>query len=163
MRALEPLSFLTAIEAGLPVTALEDIARAVAPDDSQFKFRLVPKATLTRRTRVPGFQGGGFQAGGFQGGGFGEHQAAFTGPAFIGPARPVARLSPEESARVARLNRVWDAALDVWGSPEAARAFLFRPHPLLAGRLPVDIVLATEFGGPVVENILGALKYGSAA
>ncbi|MBV9777902.1 MAG: DUF2384 domain-containing protein, partial [Acetobacteraceae bacterium] len=74
-----------------------------------------------------------------------------------------ARLSPEESARVARLAQVWALALEVWGGEEEARAFLFRPHPMLDERRPIDVVLANEFGRPLVEGILGALQYGSAA
>lgn len=134
---------LAAVEAGLPVAALDDLVRAVAPDDSQFRYRLVPKATLTRRARGHGFQ---------------ERQAPFGSP-----THAIARLTPDESGKVARLQRVWDAALDVWGAADDARAFLFRPHPLLEGRKPVDVVLASELGGPVVEHLLGALKYGSAA
>ncbi|SDE57428.1 antitoxin Xre-like helix-turn-helix domain-containing protein [Belnapia rosea] len=72
------------------------------------------------------------------------------------------RLSPEEGAKVARLAEVWAFALDVWGSEEEARDFLFREHPLLDMRRPVDVVLASEFGRPLVEGILGRLKYGLA-
>jgi len=39
------------IEAGLPVSALDHLAEAVAPEDARFKFRLIPKATLERRRR----------------------------------------------------------------------------------------------------------------
>lgn len=77
-------------------------------------------------------------------------------------ARP-ARLGPEESARVARLAEIWTQARAVWGSDAEARAFLFRPHALLAGRPPVDVVLESEFGRPVVADILGRLQHGSAA
>jgi putative toxin-antitoxin system antitoxin component (TIGR02293 family) len=72
------------------------------------------------------------------------------------------RLTPEESARVARLASVWAFAKDVWGSEEAARRWLFRPHMMLDDRRQVDVVLASEFGRPLVENILGGLKYGTA-
>ncbi len=72
------------------------------------------------------------------------------------------RLSPDEGAKVARLAEVWAFAQDVWKSDEAAREFLFRPHPLLHGRRPVDMVLESEIGRPLVEGILGRLKYGSA-
>ncbi|MGA9866245.1 MAG: antitoxin Xre-like helix-turn-helix domain-containing protein [Acetobacteraceae bacterium] len=78
-----------------------------------------------------------------------------------GDAR-VARLSPAEGARVARLAKVWAMAREVWKDDDAAREFLFRPHMLLGGRPPVDVVLASEFGGPLVENILGGLLYGTA-
>ena len=74
----------------------------------------------------------------------------------------VARLSADEGATVARLAEVWAFARDVWKSDEAARGFLFRPHPLLEGRRPVDLVLESELGRPLVENILGGLKYGTA-
>jgi putative toxin-antitoxin system antitoxin component (TIGR02293 family) len=39
------------VEAGLPVSALHHLADVVAPDDTRFKFRLIPKATLERRRR----------------------------------------------------------------------------------------------------------------
>ena len=127
--ALLPMSLMSVIEKGLPLAALDRLAKAVAPDDAAFSFRMVPRATLARRRKAPA----------------------------------MARLSADESARVARLAEVWALARDVWGSDEAARAFLFRPHPMLDGRRPIDVVLANEFGRPLVEGILGGLQYGSAA
>lgn len=47
------LAFASLIEQGLPVTALDRLADSVAPDDAQFKFRLIPKATLARRRKSP--------------------------------------------------------------------------------------------------------------
>ena len=73
------------------------------------------------------------------------------------------RLSAEESARLARLARIWSLAREVWGSDESTRAFLFRDHPMLEDRKPVDIVLQNELGGELVLEILGGLKYGTAA
>lgn len=73
------------------------------------------------------------------------------------------KLSADESDRVVRLAKVCAIARDVWGSDEEARAFLFRPHMMLEGRRPVDLVLATDMGARLVEDILGRLKYGSAA
>lgn len=70
-------------------------------------------------------------------------------------------LTPEESARVARIGRVMDLALDVWKSDDSARAFLFRPHPLLEMQTPMDVVLMNEFGGQLVQDILNRLKYGA--
>lgn len=72
------------------------------------------------------------------------------------------RLSADEGAKVARLASVWAMAREVWGSDEAARAFLHRSHPLLEGRTPLDVVLSSEFGGPLVEGILGRLQHGIA-
>ena len=45
------LTLAYSIEAGLPVSALDHLAEAVAPEDTRFKFRLIPKATLERRRR----------------------------------------------------------------------------------------------------------------
>jgi putative toxin-antitoxin system antitoxin component (TIGR02293 family) len=72
------------------------------------------------------------------------------------------RLSAEESDRVARLARVWAFALDVWGSPEAARRFLAGPHMLLRGHEPWELAIESEIGARAVENLLGGLKYGTA-
>jgi putative toxin-antitoxin system antitoxin component (TIGR02293 family) len=127
------LRLMRAVESGLPLAALDRIVRFVAPGDASFAFRVVPKATLARRRKGRDV----------------THDVE-------------ARLSPDEGARVARLAEVWAFARDVWGSEEEARAFLFRPHALLDERRPVDVVLASEFGRPIVEGILGRLKYGSA-
>ena len=129
------LSLAIEIERGLPLAALDRVAESVAPGDGSFAFRLVPRATLARRRRRDGSN----------------------------QAESGSRLTSEEGARVARLAGIWATALDVWGTPEAARDFLFRPHAMLEGRRPVDVVLANEFGGPLVDGILGRLRYGSAA
>ena len=72
-------------------------------------------------------------------------------------------LSADEGTRLARLARVWSLALDVWGDEDAARDFLFRPHTMLEDKRPIDVVIQSEFGGEMVVDILGSLKYGSAA
>ncbi len=121
-----PIGLISRIEKGLPTKALDRVARLLAPGDSQFKYRLVPKATYERR-------------------------------------KSAHRLSSEESARLARLARVWSLALEVWQDEDAARDFLFRPHAMLEDRLPVEIVIRSEIGAELVLEILGGLKYGSAA
>ena len=72
------------------------------------------------------------------------------------------RLSPEESARVFRVGRVFDMAREAWGSDAEARAFLRDRHPLLEDRTPLDVALATDVGARIVEGILGRLMYGTA-
>jgi putative toxin-antitoxin system antitoxin component (TIGR02293 family) len=129
-----PTSLMTEVERGLPLSALDRLIHAIAPDDASFAFRIVPKATLARRRKA---------------------LAASRNAS-------AARLSAEESARLARLAEVWALACEVWGGEDAARAFLFRSHPMLEGRPPIDVVLANEFGRPLVESILGGLQYGSA-
>ena len=125
--AMSAIGLAAAVERGLPVTAIEQVARSIAPSDiNGFLFRMVPKATLNRR-------------------------------------RADSRLSPEEGDKVTRLASVWARAVEVWKSDEAAREFLFRPHAMLEGRRPVDVVMATELGRPLVEAILGGLEHGTAA
>jgi putative toxin-antitoxin system antitoxin component (TIGR02293 family) len=51
----------------------------------------------------------------------------------------------------------------VWGGDTAARRFLYEPHMLLQQRRPIDLVLANEIGATLVTDILGRLRYGSAA
>jgi|SRR5690606_3896199 len=72
-----------------------------------------------------------------------------------------ARLSPAESDRVVRFARVWELAVRVWKSEEAARAFLERPHPLLDSRTPLALTLSGEQGGRMVEDVLGRLQHGT--
>ncbi len=46
-----PLALAHSIEDGLSVGAVDRLAKVVAPDDSELKFRIVPKATLSRRRK----------------------------------------------------------------------------------------------------------------
>lgn len=114
------------IEAGLPIASLDSVTAHVSPGDTALKYRIVPKATLSRRAAER-------------------------------------RLSPEESARLVRLAKVWGFAKEVWQEEHAARRFLHEPHMLLQHRRPIDLVLANEIGAALVTDILGRLRYGSAA
>lgn len=129
-----PFPLMSAVEQGLPLSALDRVVRSVAPTDNKFAFRIVPRATLARRRKA----------------------------STAARSRIEGRLSSEESTRLARLASVWAMALEVWGGEEAARGFMFEAHPLLHNRRPVDVVLDNEFGRPAVEGILGRLQYGSA-
>lgn len=121
-----PIGLITQIERGLPIGTVERISNLVAPSDTQFKYRLVPRATYERR-------------------------------------KSAKILSPEEGTRLARIARVWSLALEVWRDPNEARDFLFRAHPMIEDRRPIDVVIQSEFGAEMVLDILSALKYGSAA
>ncbi|WP_454888762.1 antitoxin Xre/MbcA/ParS toxin-binding domain-containing protein [Sphingobium indicum] len=44
-----PLAIANRIKAGLPLSSLERLSKAIAPDDASFPYRFVPRATLTRR------------------------------------------------------------------------------------------------------------------
>lgn len=72
-------------------------------------------------------------------------------------------LSRTESERLARIARVWSMARDVYKDGELARTFLMRPHQLLEGRVPLEVATENEYGAEAVVEILGRLKYGSAA
>lgn len=117
---------ISQLERGLPVTALDRLSAALAPNDRAFKYRIVPRPTYMRRKKH-------------------------------------CRLSFGESARLARLARIWSFAKEVWGGEEEARAFMFRKHPLLEDQRPIDVVIKSEIGARLVEEGLGGLAYGSAA
>ena len=123
--AVTPMAVIRQIEVGLPMSAFNRITDRVAPNDASFRFQIIPKATLTRRTKSK-------------------------------------RLSPGESEVVARLARVWETAVEVYQCEGTARRFLHQPHPLLEGRSPISVALATGAGARLVEDILGRLQYGSA-
>jgi putative toxin-antitoxin system antitoxin component (TIGR02293 family) len=134
LTAAEPLKLMSAVETGLPLTALDRVVHSLAPAEKNFAHRIVARATLARRRKA----------------------LANT------QTTSEARLSGDESARLARLASVWAMAIDVWGTEDSARRFMFEPHPLLHDRRPVDIVLESEFGRPAVEGILGRLQAGTA-
>ena len=128
-----PFSLMAAVQEGLPLASLDRVVHSVSPSDSKFAFRLVARATLARRRKVSGAS-----------------------------TKAAGRLSADEGARLSRLAAVWAMALDVWGGEDAARRFMFDAHPLLHGRRPIDVVLDSELGRPVVESILGRLQHGTA-
>ncbi len=73
---------------------------------------------------------------------------------------PHGRLSVEEGNKVARLAKVWDFAISVWGDAASAAEFLRRPHPMLDGRPPRDVVVASDPGADAVINLMGRGAYG---
>ena len=76
---------------------------------------------------------------------------------------PLQRLTSEEGDRLARLAKVFSFALDLYHVPEKAREFLGRPHPMLDGKPPLDVALATGPGADLVINLLGRAAYGGGA
>lgn len=70
------------------------------------------------------------------------------------------RLTSEEGDRLARLAKVFSFALNIYREPERARDFLGRPHPMLDGKAPLDVALATSPGADLVINLLGRAAYG---
>ena len=45
------LALADSVEEGLPVSALDRLASTISPGDAQFKYRLIPQATLQRRRK----------------------------------------------------------------------------------------------------------------
>jgi len=80
-------------------------------------------------------------------------------PATLRRRRLAGRLTAVESDRLARLAKVFGMALEIYRAPEGARNFMRRPHPMLEGATPLDVVLAADPGADVVINLLGRAAY----
>jgi putative toxin-antitoxin system antitoxin component (TIGR02293 family) len=68
-------------------------------------------------------------------------------------------LSADESDKLARLVRVFDQAVGVFGDTEQARGWLYAPKKRFDARTPLDM-LRTDFGGRMVEEMLGQIDEG---
>jgi putative toxin-antitoxin system antitoxin component (TIGR02293 family) len=68
-------------------------------------------------------------------------------------------LSPAESDKLARLMRIYDHTLRVFGTQEKALNFLRLPKRRLEGRSPLQM-LQTEVGGAMVDAMLWQLADG---
>jgi len=82
------------------------------------------------------------------------------------PARTLQRrkrsgvLSVDESERILRLSRIYQAALDLFeGDHKAAVAWLGRKNRALIGRMPVEMA-ALELTGEQVLQLIGRLEHG---
>lgn len=73
------------------------------------------------------------------------------------------RLTPAESDQVVRLAATWLMARDTFRDERKAQRFLSREHALLGGRRPFDLARASGPGAGAVEQVLGRLRYGTAA
>jgi putative toxin-antitoxin system antitoxin component (TIGR02293 family) len=70
-----------------------------------------------------------------------------------------ARLTPEQSDRIARTASVVAFAQRVFGDVDVARAWLLTPNPALAYRVPLQL-LRTGNGAQLVEAVLGRIEHG---
>ncbi len=68
-------------------------------------------------------------------------------------------LSPDESDKLARLVRIFDHAVRVFGDPDRARAWLNKPKRRFGDR-PALTMLRTDIGGRMVEEMLGQIEHG---
>jgi putative toxin-antitoxin system antitoxin component (TIGR02293 family) len=69
------------------------------------------------------------------------------------------RLKSGESERLLRLARLHIRALEVLGSPQKARHWLFFPNRALGGKTPFEFA-ATEPGAREAERLLGRIEHG---
>jgi len=69
------------------------------------------------------------------------------------------RLSSAESERTERLARVIATAEYVWEDRDSSRRFLTTPHPMLAGKAPLNAAM-TELGARQVEDLLAKILHG---
>ena len=68
-------------------------------------------------------------------------------------------LSPDESDKLARLVRVFDQAVSVFGDTDQARGWLQAPKKRFRERTPLHM-LRTDLGGRMVEEMLGQIDEG---
>ncbi len=68
-------------------------------------------------------------------------------------------LSRDESDKLARLVRVFDQAVSVFGEVDQARRWLNKPKKRFDDRTPLHM-LRTDFGGRMVEEMLGQIDEG---
>jgi putative toxin-antitoxin system antitoxin component (TIGR02293 family) len=62
-------------------------------------------------------------------------------------------LSPEESDRLARVARLWELAVKVFGNPDKARRWLTKPKMRFEERTPLAM-MRSDLGGRGVEEML---------
>jgi putative toxin-antitoxin system antitoxin component (TIGR02293 family) len=68
-------------------------------------------------------------------------------------------LSAEESDRLARVARLWEFAVRVFGNPDKARRWLTKPKVRFEERTPLQM-MRTGAGGDGVEEMLGQIEEG---
>jgi putative toxin-antitoxin system antitoxin component (TIGR02293 family) len=61
------------------------------------------------------------------------------------------------------IERLRAFARKVWGTDAEAQRFWTEPHLLLEGCTPLEVATESEAGARRVEQILGRLKFGTAA
>ena len=68
-------------------------------------------------------------------------------------------LSSDESDKLARVVRVFEQAVQVFGDREHARKWLHQPRQRFDQRTPLSM-LRTDLGGRMVEEMLGQIEHG---
>lgn len=68
-----------------------------------------------------------------------------------------------EARQIYRAAETWLMAVRVFGDSEKARRFLTGHHPLLGGRIPIEVAVTSEADLQALRELLGRLDFGSAA
>ena len=89
-------------------------------------------------------------------------QVPACAPAVLAEQRGAKRLTPQQSALLARVARAFSFALEIYVEPERARRFLFGPHMMLGNQAPIDVILDADDGADRVIQLLGRAAYGGA-
>ncbi|RTL40605.1 MAG: DUF2384 domain-containing protein [Candidatus Melainabacteria bacterium] len=84
---------------------------------------------------------------------------SFIAPRTLARRKSEKRLSPEESDLIARIARIHDFAVEVFGNSPKAHKWLRTPNRALNGHLPLGL-LRSDYGARIVESILGRIAHG---
>lgn len=118
------------------LTALVDALRTGLPAD---RFDVLADALSLSDARVAGYLG--------------------IPTSTLARRRKAGRLAQVESERAYRVARLFERAVDVFGSPEAARAWLTQPQYVFGGEVPLRFA-DTDPGALEVERALGRIEHG---
>ncbi len=77
-------------------------------------------------------------------------------------AHQIQRLRPMDGDRVVRIARLWIACINRFGAEHFARSWLFKKHPDMALRRPIDLALMSGMGTLVVFDMLDTVASPSA-
>jgi putative toxin-antitoxin system antitoxin component (TIGR02293 family) len=80
-------------------------------------------------------------------------------PRTMARRRKARRLEGEESDRLYRMARILVRAEEVFGDRNKASRWLRRPHPLLKGQKPLEM-LDTDIGSRQVDTLMGRIEHG---
>ena len=74
-----------------------------------------------------------------------------------------AKLNRAASEKIARLERIWFRVCSIYqNDTRAAGDFLLRPHAMLQGRAPIDLVVAGETATAFLSQVLSTIEFGYA-
>jgi putative toxin-antitoxin system antitoxin component (TIGR02293 family) len=85
--------------------------------------------------------------------------STFIAPRTLARRKSEKRFSPEESDIIARLARIHDFAVEVFGNEVKARKWLRTSNRALKKHLPLEL-LKTDYGARIVESLLGRIAHG---